>query len=228
MRLSAALDLSVAEVAFAVADLEKGCVVFEEFVPMIGRTSAGMLLWMKSCAEKHGLSLNDIVEWTVGTGPGSFTGLRLVAALVSGFTFQKEGVKTRTLPTALALAAGLSEDKSVSVASLHDGRRNELLMFGMKSDGKTVFENGDTRVVTPGEESEKLIATYDRFVAVASDKNAVIKTFGEEQAEQVTYFDHIPISNLIFIESDNWGEDMTDLVYIRPAVFIEPRKIREV
>lgn len=227
MKLAAALDLSGVEVVFALADIDTREVLVETFKPMRGRDSAGLLLWMEECVKSIGIRLTDISEWTVGTGPGSFTGLRLVAALISGFAFQKESVRTRTLPSVLSLASVKDLKGNLSVASLHDGRRSEVLLFGMDKEGDIVRENGDTRVLSTQEELDDAKSKYDLFTAVISEKPAIAKAFGEEFAETVLYREHLPISELIFIESNNWNENMVDLVYIRPAVFVKPRKVRE-
>jgi len=227
MKLAAALDLSGAEAAFAVADSETKKVLVEVFKPMRGRDSAGLLLWMEESMAAVNAKLVDVTEWTVGTGPGSFTGLRLVAALISGFSFQKNNVRTRTLPSAMSLAAALDYGEGKKIASLHDGRRSEVLLFGMSHVKDTVAETGDTRVLANTDELKVAQEMYDEFVAVEADKAAIVKTYGAEFADTVTYSEHLPVSELIFIESDNWGEDMTDLVYIRPAVFVQPRKVRE-
>ena len=226
MKLAAALDLSGTEASFAVADLDTGKVLIEQFKPMRGRDSAGLLLWLKDSIAPIDKGLVDIVEWTVGTGPGSFTGLRLVAALISGFAFQNEAIKTRTLPSVMALAARNCEDGE-KIASLHDGRRSEVLLFGMTRQNGSVTETGDTRVLATATELEEAKAIYSKFTAVISEKAAIEKSFGTEFADSVSYTDHLPVAELIFIASDNWGEEMTDLVYIRPAVFVQPRKVRE-
>jgi len=227
MKLAAALDLSGIEVSFAVADLETKNVLVEQFKLMRGRDSASLLLWMKECLADTDYTLNDICEWTVGTGPGSFTGLRLVAALISGFAFQNDSVRTRTLPSVMALAVASEYVEGKTIASLHDGRRSEVLLFGMSCKGGNIVETGDTRVLASEDELKEARSTYDQFTAVKTEKAAIEKAFGEEFAASVDYQEHLPVSNLIFIESDNWGEEMTDLVYIRPAVFVQPRQVRD-
>ena len=227
MKLGAALDLSGKEVVFAIADIDTGEVLVEEYKLMRGRDSAGLLLWLEQCVAQVNVKLTEIVEWTVGTGPGSFTGLRLVVALISGFTFQKSSVKVRTLPSVFALASINDVKDGQSIASLHDGRRSEVLLFGMDKRRGVVIENGDTRVLATPDELADAKSRYDVFIAVISEKPAIVKAFGEEFADTVLYVEHLPVSKLIFIESNNWGGDLTDLVYIRPAVFIEPRTVRK-
>lgn len=228
MKLAAALDLSGIEVSFAVADLDSKKVLVEQFKLMRGRDSACLLLWMEECLSEIEFNLTDIVEWTVGTGPGSFTGLRLVAALISGFAFQNANVRTRTLPSVMALAVSADYKEGKTIASLHDGRRSEVLLFGMACKDGAVVETGDTRVLGSDQELEDAQLKYDQFTAVNTERTAIEKAFGKEFSSSVDYKEHLPISELIFIESDNWGEEMTDLVYIRPAVFVQPRQIREI
>ena len=226
MKLAAALDLSGAEASFAVADLDTGKVLIEEFRPMRGRDSAALLPWMNESIATIEQDLNDITEWTVGTGPGSFTGLRIVASLISGFAFQNETVKARTLPSIMSLAARYCQDGE-KIASLHDGRRSEVLLFGMARQNGAIVETGDTRVLATETELDDAKCRYGSFTAVASEKAAIVKSFGLDFANSVKYSEHLPVSELIFIESENWGEELTDLVYIRPAVFVQPRTVRE-
>jgi len=228
MKLAAALDLSGIEVSFAVADFDSKKVFVEQFKHMRGRDSACLLLWMEECLSETEFKLTDISEWTVGTGPGSFTGLRLVASLISGFAFQNEKVRTRTLPSVMALAVSNGYEEGKKIASLHDGRRSEVLLFGMECKDGAVIETGDTRVLATTVELESATSMYDKFTAVITEKAAIEKAFGDKFATTVNYEKHLPVSELIFIESDNWGEEMTDLVYIRPAVFVQPRQVRNI
>ena len=96
---AAALDLSGREAGFAV--LDGGKVVLSLVRPMRGRDSAQLAAWVEEELRKAGIALESIRRWTVGSGPGSFTGMRLAAALVNGWTYGK-AVETRCVPTAAA------------------------------------------------------------------------------------------------------------------------------
>ena len=104
-RYAAAIDLSGRSAGFALMkDQELLCAASR---PMRGRDSAGLADFVAQQLAANGVELAEVSDWTVGSGPGSFTGLRLAAALVTGWTFGKEGVRTRCVPTAVALAARL-------------------------------------------------------------------------------------------------------------------------
>ena len=83
MSFDAVLD-SAAGVAY-LAVFDGGEKRFSAAAPMRGREAAKLPVWIEGELENHGLKLADISRWTVGAGPGSFTGLRLAAALVAGF-----------------------------------------------------------------------------------------------------------------------------------------------
>ena len=127
--LRAGFDYSWSEASFALAD-ENGTVIFDEFIQLPPRNASGLPSWMEECLKKHGAVFNDITEWSVGIGPGSFTGLRLASSFVMGLAFRRENVRCRGVSTASALAAtaGLEVQR---VLALFDGRRDELLAFGL-------------------------------------------------------------------------------------------------
>lgn len=88
-RYAAAIDLSGRSAGFALMkDQELLCAASR---PMRGRDSAELADFVAQQLAANGVELAEVSDWTVGSGPGSFTGLRLAAALAAGWTFGKEG-----------------------------------------------------------------------------------------------------------------------------------------
>jgi len=215
----AALDLSGTEASFAVA--ANGQPVLTASQPMRGRSAAALLTWMQSLLQQKQLELNQITRWTVGSGPGSFSGLRMAAALVQGLTFGRENeVKTRCLPTALGLAAEVPAADGRKIACLFDGRNNELLLFGVIRKGGQLEPDGVTCVIDRNNASE-VLAGYDFLASFERDRQAVT-TLLPDAASRVVWVAHLPVAAMLQLESDNWNNDLTSLVYIRQAVFVKP------
>lgn len=71
-----------------------------------------------------GVARSEVREVVIGTGPGSFTGVRIAAAVAKGWWFAA-GVELWGYPTLLALAAGAALDER-PVCALLDARRGEV------------------------------------------------------------------------------------------------------
>ena len=105
----AALDLSGSAARICVADAS-GRVLRNGILPMKRRESAHLAEFAASEVASCGGNLSDIKFWSVGIGPGSFTGMRLAAALVAGLTYGEGSVKTRGVPTANAISMTASPE----------------------------------------------------------------------------------------------------------------------
>ncbi len=221
LKYHAALDLSGAEASLAVMPVDGGDVLLTEYREMRGRGAALLLEWIKECLAAKNISLSQITRWTVGSGPGSFTGLRMAASLVGGLIFGKEHMAARTMPTALGLAAGCDAACGETIATLYDGRNHELLLFGVVKTTEGLVADGASMVIDATSAAE-IGKTYSRLVAFEHDRNAVLKVLPEVLHSRVDFIEHLPVDKMLLLPSDNWNNDLTELVYIRQAVFTQP------
>jgi len=221
--LRAGFDYSWSEASFALAD-EKGTVLLEDHILLPPRNASGLPSWMEACLAKQNAHFTDITEWSVGIGPGSFTGLRLASSFVMGLTFRHGGVRSRGVSTAAALAMSASIC-APRVLALFDGRRDELLAFGLRREDAYYVPDGCHKVI--GADSISLLDAYDALVCLAKDEAQIRKIAGDANAEKLHCSEHLKASNLISASPGDFSTTLKDLVYLRPAVFVEPRIPRQ-
>ncbi|MDR0932080.1 MAG: tRNA (adenosine(37)-N6)-threonylcarbamoyltransferase complex dimerization subunit type 1 TsaB [Victivallales bacterium] len=216
---SAALDLSGREAGFALLNGAK--IVLSEILPMYGRDSAQLAKWVESKLKTVGAPFDSIVKWSVGSGPGSFTGMRLAAALISGLTFDKPGVLTRCVPTAVALAANCSApQEGERIGALFDGRNRELIFFEMQIRAGEAVPTGEEQVLN-SEQATKFFTAYtvERLIGFESEFPALEKLLDPAVAAKIERFTSIKPEALALSRYKPFDNNLSDLVYIRPAVF---------
>ena len=179
--IKAAVDLSGKSAGFALC--RNGEVLRNSTRPMKGRDSAEFAPWVEAELAAAGCKLEDVTHWTVGSGPGSFTGMRLAAALVAGWTFGKE-VHTRCVPTAIALAAQVESA---------DGDQEQAAAYFAGKEIKLAAQQVEMPAL------EQLLAP---------------EVFSGVQGVEI-----LDIAALVNSVCKEYDQDLTDLVYIRPAVF---------
>ena len=217
--LRAGFDYSWSEASFALAE-EDGTVLFDNFIALPPRNASGLPLWMEECLKQHNATFQDIGEWSVGIGPGSFTGLRLASSFVMGLAFGRGNVRCRGISTAAAMAAAAGTLKT-RVLALFDGRRDELLAFGLHRSETSYSPDGVHAVL--GSTSLELLDDYDQFVCLSRDEEQIRKVAGSSIKEKLYPLEHLKASGLIFTSPGDFSTTLKDLVYLRPAVFVEPR-----
>ncbi|QSH41862.1 hypothetical protein P0136_05835 [Lentisphaerota bacterium ZTH] len=219
MEYSAAIDLSGCEAGFAVAETVSGNLICEATKPMSGRSSAGLPDWVLQLLAENNIDLKSIRHWTVGSGPGSFTGMRLAAAFVEGLIFSKEGIETRCVPTAFALGAELNTSDGDKIAALFDGRNKEILLYELENRNGEITATGVTEVLNKQQAADFFVANgFSAYTAFNSDRAALEKIISPEIISEIKFAEHIPTANLIK-SSLPYTNNLTELVYIRPAVY---------
>lgn len=229
--LSAAVDFSGMEATFSVASVKDSRKeIINERTILKGSDSLYLLKWMRDNLRQHNHQLTDIVEWTVGTGPGSFTGLRIVCSLILGLTYNKKQVKARGLPSAYAIAASISESQDTDIAVLYGGRRNDALLYLIKqsSDARSMSTPTPPRLVNSEAQLTKDLSSCKRIAALETDRKS-LEALAPTIVEKIRFVDHVPVEQLLKLNPDEWDRTaLTHPQYIRPAVHVAPKEKRMV
>ncbi len=212
---SAALDLSGNEAVFALQRTADGVVICAASRPMRGRTASAMAPWIIELLHEHGAGLNEITHWTVGSGPGSFTGMRLAAAFVAGLTAENPDVKTRCVPTAIALAYGENYREGEKIGTIFDGRNHEILVYGLIFAEGELKPCGEPAVLDAAQAEGYFKANCsDRYIAYEYELEAIDKIIKLPVISRTG----LNAAGLLNAKYAPWNNDLTELVYIRPAV----------
>ena len=220
MKYSAAIDLSGKFAGFALAETVSGRILLSEHKAMQGRSSSSLSTWMLGLMAELEVTPEQIDRWTVGSGPGSFTGLRLVAALVTGMAMGRNDVKTRCVPGALALVDVGSLNEGDKAAAVFDGRNKEILLFEVLKQNGELVPSGRTEVLNH-EQAGKFFTenSYVQIAALDYEKANIEAVVPSGVSAGIHWAEHLACEKLIECKYKDFDNDLTALVYIRPAVF---------
>jgi tRNA A37 threonylcarbamoyladenosine modification protein TsaB len=220
LKYSAAIDLSGKFAGFALAETASGKILLSEHKAMQGRSSSGLSDWILELMSKFEITPAQIDRWTVGSGPGSFTGMRLVAALVTGMTMGRDKVQTRCVPDAVALGGAVEVAEGERVATVFDGRNKEILLFELLKQAGELIPSGKTKVLNH-EQAEKFFTdnSYRQIVAFDYDSVNIEAVMPSTEITKIHWVKHLAFEKLIECKYKDFDNDLTALVYIRPAVF---------
>ena len=216
----AGFDYSWQEASFAVAD-EAGNVLLEEYRSFPPRNASGLPDWIFSLLKERGISPEEIMHWSVGTGPGSFTGLRVASSFVMGLCFGRGEVVRRGVSTASAMADSLALDpEPEKVMVLFDGHRDELLGYGLKRTEQGFAPSGFHGVL--GKENLEELAPYGALLCLEKDVEKIRSVASSAVEGKLHTLRHVCASRLIFNRMEECAP-LTEVVYLRPAVFVDAR-----
>ena len=228
MNFSAALDFSWNEASFAIVEDNEKILVSEK-LQLSGHDASALPVHLKNAIARHGLDPAAILHWTVGTGPGGFTGLRVASALVIGLTYGIPHVKVRGMSSASALVRSAIPQKKRTGKSLalFDGRRSELLAYGLEWKNGSCYHDGFKAVLHTPAELEEAISSHPYAAALQKDSEAISR-FSPGMENSVIFTPSINAEELIFNAPEDETSSPTDLIYLRAAVFVDPRIPRKI
>jgi tRNA threonylcarbamoyladenosine biosynthesis protein TsaB len=106
----------------------------EESITGPRRHAGALLPLLQRALARRGVTLDQIRGIVLGDGPGSFTGLRVGAAVAKALV-QARGLPLRTAPSLLARAAGIGAPRGALVLALADALRGEVYAAAYRLDG---------------------------------------------------------------------------------------------
>jgi hypothetical protein len=181
------------------------------------------LTWISSSLNKNGLSIHDVSRWTIGTGPGSFSALRVLSATILGLTFKKDNVKTRGLPSPAAFSE-FFEDNTSSFAVLYEVMKNLAVLCEIRKEGM----NCSLRGFFPGKNVQELIPNVKKpesAIIFLPAKDGQGGHYSQESENGIRIVREYPLRRLIFLNPDSWErESAKELVYARPSAMIPEKK----
>ncbi|MDT8392162.1 MAG: tRNA (adenosine(37)-N6)-threonylcarbamoyltransferase complex dimerization subunit type 1 TsaB [Lentisphaeria bacterium] len=227
--IEAALDTSY---GISLAVTEDGELIFEASAPFERRASDAVLVpWIEDRFMEAGIALAHVTRWTVGTGPGSFTGLRCGIAFIKGVCLQSAAV-CRGIPSSLPVAARALEHHpdATDIVTLHDARRQQVITTRFLVTGECLTVQGEPTVVNARDVSA---ATAGATVFATAHRNEIGESLPAAVAADTVCLDHITARLLINPVGWDWPpydalEPTLKPVYVRPAVFVEPRPLKSI
>jgi len=210
--LICALDLSAPFASFA---LKKGkdLILTESFVLQNRNNAAFFSSFFLKCSE-YGIDISMIEKWIIGTGPGSFTGLRIASAYVMGITYGSSFKK----------AVGISSVFPVAVESVIENGERLGIIF--PSSKETVYfcavfsdEKGLMFMEKPPEcmvKSElRKINCYNRFAVLCVDNENEGMRESLPKNSSVVFLNRFPVEKM-FCDFQNNYSGIEELIYLRP------------
>ena len=220
--IHAALDTSLAA-AFTVADDDR--VLANCTLAAHGRASDERLVpWLLDTVSALDLELSSIERWTVGTGPGSFSGIRVGISWVLGVC-AGTGATVRGVPSSLALAREATGPCiGDTVAVLHDARRQQVVLSTYQLGENGLAPTGTPAVINPPDLS------VDCYAALVTAQDPVSDLLGDALGARLLRVSTVDARHLLRADWP-WPPDHPAMiaslepVYVRPAVFVKPKPV---
>ncbi len=210
----AAIDLSGPFSSFSILNIEDKSLLETKSMLLNNRNNFSFFSDFFSSLENLNIEIDEISEWFIGIGPGSFTGLRIVSSFVSGITFDKSNVKVKAIPSAFPLAAKINSFTEDSIAVLYYASREEILIYCIENNNGLLVSKSEPILVG----KEKLHSELEKFNHILYlDNKFIADALSAQQKNKVIVFDVYP-AELLF--ADNYilpDYSLEDLIYVRPA-----------
>lgn len=178
--------------------------------------------WILESVKNCQIELKDIQRWTVGTGPGSFAGLRAGISHIMGIC-AGTGASIRGLPSAIAIADIAEPNPGDKVGVIMDGRCGEIILV-IVQDKKII---GEPCAILPDELNDERYCC-DIWITPQPD---LIPPLPDQIQDELLEAEAADPAVLMFLDQDQWPQSQAEAIkscepiYVRPPVFVEPKPV---
>ena len=210
----AALDLSGPCSSFSLFDVEDKKVVETKSILLSNRNNFSFFNVLFCSLKQNNIELEQISEWFVGIGPGSFTGLRIASSFVSGIIYAKDNIKVNAIPSVFPLAAKVNSIPNDRIAVLYYASRGEALIYSIENKDGTLVSKKEPILVG----KDNISSEFENFEHIAfMDNKFIAEILPERKNFKVNIFESYPAELLFLNKYIHPQYSLKDLIYVRPA-----------
>lgn len=202
----------------------------EQFTSSGRQNDSDLIPWLLACLQRLDLTPNDVDQWSCGIGPGSYSGIRVGISWVKGICLAS-GKPYRGISGSYACALAIAEQQPQAqrIAILHDGRRRQLIVsLFTKQNQQLIAEEPQVY------DLQDAISLLDTIEAIGTIQQEIIAPLLPETIlQKLSAFPVVPAQYLLtetlpFPSTIDEQDDSCEPIYVRPAVFVNPKEVRVV
>jgi len=183
--------------------------------------------WMRDILQDHELTFGAIARWSVGLGPGSFTGIRVGIAFLKGITLES-AAQLQGVLTAYAVASQTSADLQThdTLAVLNDARRGQIIVTEFCKEHSELSLHRESWIPRK-DEFEYIAERCTRLVTIQAQ--AIKKIVPEKFRPKLVELSEIDAAYLFnapetCIQHYAVNRKNLEPVYVRPPALVKPGK----
>jgi len=186
-----------------------------------------LINYIDSSFRKEKIDLSDIDVLVIGSGPGSFTGLRISFSVIKAFMIAK--IKPAIVIPSFYSCAYPLRDKSSDLAVVTDARRGLIYLSCFKVRGDNIIKIGKERLITLYElikiDKKYLLITYESQLRDKILKlNSRLDFYSKDIFPKAKYL--MPLAELYYNKGRFTTLDKLKPLYLHPKTCQVRKKVK--
>ena len=221
LKYIASIDMTGPYSSWCIAD--NGKILAKESMKISRRSNSLFFDTFRKKLKELGLDFKDISKWYVGVGPGSYTGIRVGAAFVSGILFCNDNIEVVGIPSYFPIAAELNPKDSENIGIVFQVTHKSILIYNVfNSNG--LLSTDDSPVLYDEDNIKDVLKKYNRLTTIVDlEKNFLVK---DTIFNDIVQLDSFPVERMFAEKYIMKDRKIDDLIYTRPPVTTTPKKVK--